>query len=928
MRLKSWRLIRHRSSSLAERLASDRRLLGAAAALGVVILLVALTGGPVKALGFELPSADTIILRWTLAGFGLLIISASGWLWARSPSDSSIRVLPSSLAQPDPGHVHTNPHQLPRDIPNLTGRSEILTVLVKFLGHRGEQRSTALPVVAIAGKAGVGKTALATRLAHLVRDFYPDGQLYASLRDPTGAPFEPERKIGELLFSLGVPRSHIPDGGEERELLYRELLSDKRVLIVLDDANGEGQVRPLLPGGEGCAVIVSSRGQLSALDGACLVELEVLEPDAAVELLASVMGAERVSAEHEAAIAIAGLCGYLPLAVSIAGARLAKNPQWALSDMVDRLMDERRRLGELSVGDREVRASFALTYGAQPPLERRAFRMLGLLNVEDFSGWVLAALLGCDPEKAQWLMERLVDERLIEDAGKDITGLNRYRFHSLLRLFARECLEVDESQADRQAALQRALHAYLELAITADANLDPHGMRYSKVTPPIGWMGVCAPATSAVRTAPIGWFEVERLNLLALLNQAEEADLWQSVCALASRLSRFFAIRAHWQDWEEAIERTQQAAQKHNDTFAEALASYYLGVLNEERGRFEEALAHLQLATSSFRTLGDRRAEAHALVALAIVHGEQRRWSEAIKHCELAVPIFLKYGMQRSEAYALRILCNLYRGWGRWDEAIDRAIRSLELYEAANDRLGEAWVLRSLGDICRDLRQFDEALQLFQQALQSFRQFGDRGGQSRALRGLGIVHRERDEYDLAAVAFEQALTIARKLGDRITETRILVSYGVLHGCQQHWEEAEAFLGQALPIASRFGDRHEAADALFSLGILSSNQGRPSFAKDYLEQALEMFRQCESPLWQARALTALGHVYERLGRADAAHDARRGAGRIAQQLSSLEPDRKYRRLVVLRRERDPIPSTTEVAMPNSWIDRTPLAMDLE
>jgi hypothetical protein len=225
---------------------------------------------------------------------------------------------------PETSHVRTGPYQLPRDIRDFTGRAEVVSELVDLLERHGDQRGTALPVISIAGKAGVGKTALAVHIAHLVRGSYPDGQLYAVLRVAKDGPLQVDRVLGDFLLSLGVPRSRIPNDEEERERMYRELLSDRRVLVVLDDASSEAQVRPLLPGGVGCAVIISGRVQLPALDGARLVELEVLEPDAAVELLATVVGTERVAAERGAAIAIAGLCGYLPLAVWIAGARLAE----------------------------------------------------------------------------------------------------------------------------------------------------------------------------------------------------------------------------------------------------------------------------------------------------------------------------------------------------------------------------------------------------------------------------------------------------------------------------------------------------------------------------------------------------------------------------------------------------------------------------
>lgn len=358
--------------------------------------------------------------------------------------------------------------QLPPDLVDFTGR-EAQSAQVRDLL---EWQPTAVVISAIAGKGGVGKTTLAIHVAYQVRHRFPDGQLYVNLRGAEAQALEPADVLAEFLRSLGVQPTAIPDGLAERAGLYRARLSDRRILVVLDNAADEAQVRPLLPGSPGCAVLVTSRRRLAGLEGAATVDLDVMEPDQAIELLGKVAGSERVAAEPEAASMLAHLCGYLPLAVRIAGARLAARRHRRLAGYATRLQDERRRLGELRAGDLEVRASFALSYQALSKDEQQMFRLLGLLNGPDFAAWVAAALLDCALEVAEDLVERLVDAQLLEAGGEDATGLIRYRFHDLLRVFARERLREEEPPTIQQGALERVLTTYLVLAERAGARLE------------------------------------------------------------------------------------------------------------------------------------------------------------------------------------------------------------------------------------------------------------------------------------------------------------------------------------------------------------------------------------------------------------------------------------------------------------------------
>lgn len=318
--------------------------------------------------------------------------------------------------------------QLPPGLVDFTGREEQSAQVRDLLESGVEERVTAVVVSAIAGKGGVGKTTLAIHVAHQVRAWFPDGQLYVNLRGAEAQSLDPADVLAEFLRNLGVAPTAVPDGLAVRARLYRARLSGRRVLVVLDNAADEAQVRPLLPGDPGCAVLVTSRSRLAGLEGAITVDLDVLEPGEAVELLGKVAGPERVAGEPEATAELARVCGYLPLAVRIVGARLAAKPHWRLAAYAGRRRDERKRLGELRVGDLEVRASFALSYQALRQDERQAFRLLGSLDAPDFQAWVAAALVDCAVEAAENLVERLVDAQLLEIGGRISPGVSGIAF--------------------------------------------------------------------------------------------------------------------------------------------------------------------------------------------------------------------------------------------------------------------------------------------------------------------------------------------------------------------------------------------------------------------------------------------------------------------------------------------------------------------
>ncbi|MFK4065486.1 BTAD domain-containing putative transcriptional regulator, partial [Streptomyces sp. NPDC029674] len=394
-----------------------------------------------------------------------------------SPSprtEHTTRPLPLNAASPAPTRTTAPtplvPAQLLPDITDFAGREAEARLLTETL--RAATSGSTMAVATLTGLGGVGKTALAVHVAHSLREEFPDGQLYVDLRGADPAPgVDSGSALTGFLRALGIPESAVPDGLDQQTALYRSLLAGRRVLVLLDNARDTAQVRPLLPGTPGCAVLVTSRWRTITLPGARVVDVETMDEPQALGLLSAMAGAHRVAAEPEAARELVATCGGLPLAVRIAAARLAARPGRPVADLTARLRDERRRLDELRVDDMGVEATFRLGYEALEPELARAFRMVSLCYMPSFCRGAAGALLDVSDEEAETAVERLVDAGLMELHGED-----RYRFHDLVRLFARRQCELRESAADRAGARLRFLDYVLATVITAIRRTKPHSV--------------------------------------------------------------------------------------------------------------------------------------------------------------------------------------------------------------------------------------------------------------------------------------------------------------------------------------------------------------------------------------------------------------------------------------------------------------------
>jgi tetratricopeptide (TPR) repeat protein len=783
--------------------------------------------------------------------------------------------------------------QLPPDIDDFTGRLDALQG-VRGLLERANEQTTAVVVSAIAGKAGVGKTALAIRAAYQLRRHFPDGQLYVNLRGAEAQRLDPADVLRDFLLELGVARAAIPEQLDQQAVRYRSQLAGRRVLIVLDNAADEAQVRPLLPGSPGCAALITSRVRLAGLEAAHTIGLDVLERDQAVDLLAKVAGPDRVAAEQDAARRIVGLCGELPLAVRIAGAKLASREHWSLAMFAGRLADERDRLDELTVGDLAVRASFALSYQGLSEEERHAFRLLGLLKAPDFQAWVAAALLDNELAQADDLIDRLVQAQMLEVARQVQSEQVYFRFHDLLRVFARECLTDEEPAAVQQAAMGRALEAHLSLARDAAALLEPGASSEpGAAEQPVAWIATVAQRVAA---EPGAWFEANRINLIAAVEQAYEQENLELTCELARSLTYYFQLRRHWvdhqrsqevwSDWQHTQELALDAGRRAGNRHATANALRSLGDISTQRGRSNEALTSYIQALGLFRSLGDPRSQAWTLLGLGNAYQEESQFNEAAAHLDQALSLF--HGLdRRGEAWALEGLGVVHRHQGQLDEARACLEQALPIFGLCRDRRGAAYCLMNLGMVHRDQEQFQDALRYFNEAQPSLQELDDIQGQTYLLLNLGHIHRARGDLQAATDCLTAALTSFQQLSDALGQAWTLWNLGMVRHGEGRFGQAISSFEQCLAIFRDSGNRRGEAWTLLGLGRTRHEQGRVDDAVACLERSLSIFRDIDDQLGQAKALSSYGVVLAGKGDHAAAIVLWEEASAIFQHLGTAE-----------------------------------------
>jgi DNA-binding SARP family transcriptional activator/tetratricopeptide (TPR) repeat protein len=670
------------------------------------------------------------------------------------------------------GPAPPTPAQLPADIPDFTGRADQIGELRRLLSPDGQPPGSpgAVPVVLVVGSGGLGKTALAVHVAHLLADRFGGGQLYANLRGAT-EPVDSGDVLARFLRDLGVDGARVPVEAEERAAQFRTQLAGKQVLIVLDDARDAAQVRPLLPGSASCAVLVAARWAMPELEGSRLLDLDVLPPAEARALFGRVAGEERADAEPEATDKVLVACAGLPLAIRIAGARLAARGGWNVRTLAGRLSDERRRLDELRAGNLAVRASFEVSFASLGGATGRgvdpahAFRLLGVWTGPFIALSAACALLGQEEQPVADALEVLVDAHLLDSPEPDV-----YRLHDLLRVYAADRARAQESEQDRQEAVGRLLTWYLHTTEAAARIISPQHSRVPLDPLP----GPVRPLELSSLESSLTWCERERAGLSAATRLAAESGLHEAAWKLAAAAMSFFYRSSHWADWVATHQAGLASARRVGDKQGEAWMLNNLGMAYGVQ-RMAESVTCFEQALVLCREIGDSRGEARAANNVANAYFELRRFDQALAMAERALVVQQRAGRRYGEGIALGIIGGACRELGRHTEAISHLQEALNISREFDDRRFEAASLSDLGDAYLGVNRIAEAVGSYQESLAIRRRIADRRGQATTLRRLAMARQRSGDAQKAAELLTEALHLCEELGDLAEASEVRAS---------------------------------------------------------------------------------------------------------------------------------------------------------
>jgi tetratricopeptide (TPR) repeat protein len=765
------------------------------------------------------------------------------------PRRSSAALLGSALGPVVPGQLvrYDNegpdtrpavPRQLPPAVGGFTGRARELNVLNAILDRGGQAPPGTVVISAIGGTAGVGKTALAVQWAHQVAGRFPDGQLYINLRgfDSADAPVTPEHALRAFLEALQVAPDKIPAAPQAQAGLYRTLLSGRKMLIVLDNARDEPQVRPLLPPDPTCLVIVTSRNPLAGLaaaEAAQPVSLGPLDACEARELLAHRLGPGRVAAEPDAVTELITLCASLPLALVIVAARAAIHPGRPLAAVAAELHDRRGRLAALDAGEpaTSMRAVFSWSCQGLRPAAVRIFRLLGLHPGPDVSITAAASLAGVTPELSRELMHELVRVGLL---GEPVPG--RFAFHDLLRAYAAQQARARIGGRDRRSALTSLLDYYIatasaamDAAFPADRHLRPHPTALASHSPSL-------PTAAAGRD----WLDSERANLIALISHAA-GDGWpRYAIRLAAILFRYLDTSGHLADADAVSVDALQAARLSGDLAAQADSLRNLGYTGLQRGDYRQAADKLRSALTLYHQIGDRCGQARTLSTLGVLDWLRGRLPQAVSHFQQALSILRETGERFDQSRTLNNLGQVLKFQGHYELATDHHREALFISRETGNRKSEANALNNLGMmLCRQSR-YRQAEDYINQAMAIYRDLGSPLGEAAALDNFGHVCHLQARYEQAAGCHRQALAAFREMSNPSNEALALIGLGEALSGSGQLEEARDRYHDALAIALQIGAQHTQARAHDCLARLDYAAGDHAQARHHWQQALALY----------------------------------------------------------------------------------------
>jgi tetratricopeptide (TPR) repeat protein len=735
---------------------------------------------------------------------------------------------------------------LPRDVPDFVGREVELAALLAAPAH--------YTAAAVDGMPGVGKTTLAVHAAHLLAPGYPGGQLYLDLHGSADCPpLPPGAALDALLRQAGVTGS-LPQDLAERAALWRATAAGRRLLVVLDDAADRTQVGPLLPAVAGCFALVTSRRRLSGLHGARSFTVQVMAEADATTLFARAVGDERAAADPAGAAETVRLCGNLPVAIRIAGARLRHRPTWTVQNLVGRLRDEHRRLAELRAEDRSVSAAFALSYQQLRPQLQRLFRLLGLVPGPVVDTAAATALAGLDPADTGRLLAELLDRHLLVQRVPD-----RYCFHDLMRQHAREAARRDEPEEDQRAALSRLFDHYLAAAGAAAGVLAPQRQRGTGQ--PSGLPTGPGPATPA---QALDWLEEHRETLVAAVRLGEHAGWPGHAWRIACHLAQLCYVRSHPETWVPTLETGLSAARRCGDTVSEPTVLTCLGVALEHSGDPARAVDCQRRAVVLYQEAGDRAGEATAIKRLGNAHLQLGNVGQALGLYQRALAFFRTLDDPLGVASTLNNIGVTHQAFGRLSEALEHYQGALVIYAEQGTPSDQGLMMTNIGAIQTQLGRYDEALASHQQALDVARRMGDRWREGTALTNIGTVYRHLGRYEEAIDGHRRAMELLRAVAHPGAQSQVANDLAETYRAAARPALAFHHHSQAVALARQAAERRQEARGLDGMAQVCASNGEPEAAAQHWRQALAIYTALNLP--EAAAVRA------RLGTATATRPA--------------------------------------------------------
>jgi tetratricopeptide (TPR) repeat protein len=674
---------------------------------------------------------------------------------------------PSAAARTSAGPIV--PRQLPAGVRHFVGREPELTQLDGLLSQ--DVPGGTVVISAISGTGGIGKTALALRWGHQVAATFPDGQLYVNLRgyDPGAVPLMPAEAIRGFLDALGVPLAEVPESPDAQAALYRTMLADRRVLILLDNARDPEHVRSLLPASAGCLVIVTSRAEMTGLsitDGAVTIPLGLVSQAEAEAVLAARLGRDRLTAEPAATAELIELCARLPLALAITAARAAASPAVPLASFAAQMSSEHGRLDAFDIGDptTSVRAVFSWSVSLLSDGAARLFRLLGLHPGPDFSAAATGSLAGVPEAEAARLLAELARANLVSE---HVPG--RYSFHDLLRAYAGEQAATAESAGDRQQAVRRLLDHYLYTARPAGALIFLDDLPLPDLAPLAD--AAVSPEHTETTLDAISWFRAEHQVLVAATALAEgsgaDGYAWQIPCTM----TQYFRAVGRTRDWASLDHVALRAATRLGDDRALGRVYFSLGTRCRINGAYDDAIDYLQRSMSHFLVIQDLAAEASVHLALSTSYRTRRELqpdhlaedvSIALSHAGQALDWFYSAGDRTGEARALADLSNHYLALGDLETARDYCATALRLNVETSYTAGQADSLDTLGRIYAGLGENDQAIAYFEEALTRCSQAGIPVRPPHILESLGDAYLANGDPAAARITWQELIEYARR----------------------------------------------------------------------------------------------------------------------------------------------------------------------